>query len=143
MVSRCFYGRAIETSRHLFIDCPQVSQIWDYFQCCLGLRRLSFLSSHALFFHMQQYASSRTHFWVLLPCLILWHVLKARNDFKFASQPFSINAVIFLVVSNLRLASSAFGFKLSQLQGVTGSQLTEGLYVVTSRKRLVGLVSWM
>lgn len=42
-----------------------------------------------------------------------------------------------------RLASLAFGFKLSQLRGVFGSRIAEGLRVLVLPRRPIRLVSWM
>ena len=58
---------------------------------------------HALLFHWWWCAPSRSHLRVFLPCFILWQVWKARNAFRFDPQPFSINAIIYRVVSDLGL----------------------------------------
>lgn len=47
----------------------------------------------------------------------------------------------FLVVSDLRLVSTAFGFKPSQLKGVFDTQIREGLQIILLPHRLVRLVS--
>lgn len=74
MVSRCVCGRAVETFRHLFVDCQHVSQVWVHFQRILGMRALKFLTLRALLFHWQRCAPSRHHIRVLLHCFILWQV---------------------------------------------------------------------
>ena len=58
-------------------------------------------------------------------------------------QAFFVDVVIFQVVSNLRLASSAFGFKLSQLRRVFGSRIIEGLRVITLLRNPIQLVYQM
>lgn len=58
-------------------------------------------------------------------------------------QAFFVDVVIFQVVSNLRLANSAFGFKPSQLRGVFDSRITEGLRVIALPRRPIQLVSQM
>lgn len=67
---------------------------------------------------------------------------KARNGFRFDSHPFSVDAVIFRVVSDIRLVGSVFGFKPSQLRGVMSSQLADGLRVIASPRRPIRVVSW-
>ncbi|KAH9777029.1 polycomb group protein VERNALIZATION 2 [Citrus sinensis] len=47
-----------------------------------------------------------------------------------------------LVDSDLRLASSAFGFQPPQLKGVLGSRIAEGLQVTTPPRRSIRLVAW-
>lgn len=79
----------------------------------------------------------------LLPCFISWQVWKARNAFRFHSRFFSIDAIIFQVDSDLKLASSTFGFKPSQLKEVFGSQIVEALRVMAPTRRLIRLVSWI
>lgn len=143
MVSRCICGRAVETARHLFLDCARVRQVWGHFQRMLGIHDVRFLSSRALLLHWRRCATSRSHVRVLLPCFILWQVWKARNAYWFDARSFSVDAVVHQVVSDLRLASSAFGFMPSQLRGVVGSQLTEGLRVSDSPRRPIRLVAWM
>lgn len=54
---------------------------------------------------------------------------------------FFVDAVIFRVVSDLKLASFAFGFKTSQLRGVLDSRLVEGWRVVTLLRRPLRLIS--
>ena len=44
--------------------------------------------------------------------------LEVENTFKFDSIIFNLDIVIFWVISDLKLDSFAFGFKLSQLKGV-------------------------
>lgn len=61
----------------------------------------------------------------------------------FNSVVFNVDVVIFRVVSDLRLASFAFGFKPSQLKGVLETQLEEGLQIILSPHWLVRLVSWL
>ena len=68
---------------------------------------------------------------------------KARNAYRFDSVAFSVDAVIFRVVSDLKLASFAFGFKTSQLRGVLDSRLVEGWRVVTRHRRPLRLISWI
>lgn len=58
-------------------------------------------------------------------------------------QAFFVDVVIFQVVSNLRLTSSPFGFKPSQLRGVFDSRITEGLRVIALPRRPIQLVSQM
>ncbi|KAH9721044.1 polycomb group protein VERNALIZATION 2 [Citrus sinensis] len=68
--------------------------------------------------------------------------LYAQNAFQFHSQSFSTDAVIFQVDSDLRLASSAFGFKPPQLKRVLGSRIAEGLRVTAPPRRLIRLIAW-
>ncbi|KAH9750075.1 reverse transcriptase domain-containing protein [Citrus sinensis] len=143
MVSRCLCGRAAETLRHLFLDCPRTRHIWGHYQRFLGLRQLDFLSPRALLLTWRLRAPSRDHLLVLLPCFILWQVWKARNAYRFHSQSFSIDAVIFQVGSDLRLAGSAFGFKPPQLRGALDSRFLEGLRVLVPPVRPVRVVAWM
>lgn len=56
---------------------------------------------------------------------------------------FSVDTVIYEVVSDLKLASSAFSFKPSQLRGVLGFWIAEGLQVIVPPRRLIRLVYWM
>lgn len=44
--------------------------------------------------------------------------LEVQNTFQFDSIIFNLDAVIFWVITDLKLNSFAFGFKLSQLKGV-------------------------
>ena len=83
MVSQCVYGRAAETSQHLFVNCQRVRQIWVYFQWIVGMRDIVFLTPRALLLHWRWCAPSWHHLRVLLPCFILWKVWKARNAFQF------------------------------------------------------------
>ena len=111
MVSRYVCGRAAETSRNLFMDCPRARHISIHYQRILGMRELGFLSPRALLLFWRHCVPSRNHLRVLLPCFILWQIWRAQNAFQFNSQSFSTDAVIFQVDYDLRLASSAFGFK--------------------------------
>ena len=103
MVSRYFCGRTSETSRHLFIDCQWVHQIWVHFQWILGMSDIIFLTPHALLLHWQWCAPSQNHLQVLLPYFILWQVWKAHNTFRFDSQSFSVDVVILQVILDLKL----------------------------------------
>ncbi|KAH9701287.1 hypothetical protein KPL71_024943 [Citrus sinensis] len=100
------------------------------------------MSPRALLLFWRHCAPSRNHLRVLLPCFILWQIWKARNAFRFNSQSFSTDAVIFQVDSDVRLASSAFGFKPPQLKGVLGSCIAEGLRVTAPPRRSIRLVAW-
>lgn len=81
----------------------------------IGLPYLHFLSPYALFVHWRRCNNSSR---ILLSYFILWHDRKAQNAFKFNFAIFNMDAIIFQVVSNVKLASFAFDFKLSQLRGV-------------------------
>lgn len=143
MVSRCLCGREAETLRHLFLDCPRTRHIWGHYQRILGMRQLDFLSPRALLLIWRLRAPSRNHLLVLLPCFILWQVWKARNGYRFHSQSFSPDAVIFQVGSDLRLAGSAFGFKPPQLRRVLDPRFLEGLRVLVPPRRPVRFITWM
>lgn len=112
-----------------------VRKIYDYFLHLLGLQHFVFISPNALLRHWRRCAPSRNHIRVLIPCFILWHVWKALNAYRFDSMVFSVDAVIFRVVSYLKLANFAFGFKTSQLRGILNSRLVEGWRVVTRLRR--------
>ena len=107
------------------------------------MRELYFLSPRTLLLFWKHCAPSQNHHRVLLPYFILWQIWKAQNAFQFHSQSFSTDAVIFQVDSDLRLASSAFGFKPPQLRGVLGSRIAEGLRVTAPRRSSIRLVAWM
>ena len=107
------------------------------------MRELYFLSPRTLLLFWKHCAPSQNHHRVLLPYFILWQIWKALNAFWFHSQSFSTDAVIFQVDSDLRLASSAFGFKPPQLRGVLGSRIAESLRVTAPRRRSIRLVAWM
>ncbi|KAH9660218.1 hypothetical protein KPL70_024139 [Citrus sinensis] len=132
MVSRCIYGQAAETTRHLLLTCPWIS-----------IRTVVFLTPHALLFHWRRCTPSRSYFRVLIPCFILWQIWKAGNVFKFDSQSFLVIAIIHRVGLNLGLASSAFGFKTSQFRGVLDSRIVKGLQIIVLPKRPIRLVSWI
>lgn len=87
------------------------SEDFEYKRCC-------FFHPHALLLHWRQCALSRSHLQVLLPYFILWQIWKAYNASRFDSQSFFVDAVIYQVVLDLRIASFVFHFKLSQLRGV-------------------------
>ncbi|KAH9750080.1 zf-RVT domain-containing protein [Citrus sinensis] len=95
MVSRCVCGREAETLGHHFLDCPRTRYICGHYQRILGMRELGFLSPRALPPIWRRRAPSRNHLWVLMPCFILWQVWKARNAYRFHSQSFLTDAVIF------------------------------------------------
>ena len=107
------------------------------------MRDIRFLTPRALLLHWRWCALFWYYFLVFLPYFILWQVWKDHNAVRFHSQSFSINVIIFQVYSNRRLASSAFWFKHSQVRGVFGSWIAEGLWVIAPPKRLIRLVSWM
>ncbi|KAH9750081.1 zf-RVT domain-containing protein [Citrus sinensis] len=142
MVSRCVCGREAETLGHHFLDCPRTRYICGHYQRILGMRELGFLSPRALPPIWRRRAPSRNHLWVLMPCFILWQVWKARNAYRFHSQSFLTDAVIFQVGFDLKLTGSVLGFKPPQLKGVLDSQILEGLRVLVPPRRPIRLVAW-
>lgn len=107
------------------------------------MRTVEFLTPHALLLHWRRCTPSRSHLRVLLPCFILWQIWKARNAFRFDSQSFWVIVIIHRVGLDLGLASSAFGFKTSQLRRVLDSRITEGLRIIAPPERPIRLVSWI
>ena len=60
MVSWCICDR-VETSPHLFLDCPHVGLIQVHFWRNLGMRDVVFLTPHALLCYWRRCASTRSH----------------------------------------------------------------------------------
>lgn len=107
----------------------------------MGIRDVAFSTPRVMLLHWQQCAPFQSHLLAFLPSFILWQVWKVRNAFRFNSSSFFVDAIIYQVVVNLRLANSAFGFKPSQLKEFLGSWIAEGLRVIAPPKRLIRLVS--
>lgn len=54
-----------------------------------------------------------------------------------------MEAIIFRMLLDIRLASGTFGFKPSQLRGILGTQIGEGLWIIMPPYGPPYLVSWM
>ena len=85
--SKCSFCLNSETLQHCFVHCRTAKQVWDHFECALGLRSVadSLLEKLQGWWIHASGTSLRAVLSHLLPILICWELWKARNQAIFNS----------------------------------------------------------
>lgn len=141
MASRCPCCMTKETTKHRFLECSIVRQVWNYFHNMFGMSVsvTSCISSRLMYWFMAV-GVDKLH--SIIPLSILWFTWLARNAFNFRGESFSAALIIFRVEQFVFLLCKAEQFSLTQIHTNRDVPIFQAAKVRNPKQRVSFAVCW-
>ncbi|KAF9681426.1 hypothetical protein SADUNF_Sadunf05G0000200 [Salix dunnii] len=145
MVSKCHGCNAIESLEHLFMLCPSVSPVWNFFPAMFSVSLPANGSiGHWLsaWFFSGDYVSEG-HIRIIIPIFVLWFIWLERNDAKHRNMSFYPDRIRWKCQGKIFQLFQAGLLKRRNLKGDMKLASSFGCHYVLDQVYLPKMVRWI